>query len=91
MRPTNGFVPAERTIVTTGAYAFVRHPIYTGFFLSIVALELSSFTWRNFMLDMLWIALFIAKTFIEERFLASNPTYLEYMHRVRWRWLPGVA
>jgi protein-S-isoprenylcysteine O-methyltransferase Ste14 len=86
-----GFVPAERSIVTTGAYAFVRHPIYTGFFLSIVALELASFTWRNLLLDAAWVALFIVKTFVEERFLSENPRYVEYMQSVRWRWMPGVA
>src|SRR5262249_54558164 len=27
-----GFVPAQRVIITRGAYQFVRHPIYTGVF-----------------------------------------------------------
>jgi protein-S-isoprenylcysteine O-methyltransferase Ste14 len=86
-----GFVPAERSIVTTGAYAFVRHPIYTGFFLSIVALQLSGFSWFNFTLDLLWVSLFVVKSIIEERFLSTNPQYREYLRRVRWRWLPGIA
>ena len=86
-----GFVPAERTIITSGAYAIVRHPIYSGFFLSIVALELSNFTWRNLSLDLTWILLFVVKSIVEERYLASNPQYADYMKRVRWRWVPGIA
>ena len=86
-----GFVPAERTLVTTGAYAFARHPIYSGFFLSILALELSSFTWRNLVLDLFWVLLFVVKSLVEERFLSANPRYVEYMKQVRWRWFPGVA
>src|SRR5262249_26033602 len=32
-----GFVPAERELVTSYAYGIVRHPIYTGVFLSLTA------------------------------------------------------
>src|SRR5947209_7555620 len=35
-----GFVPAQRQIVTSGAYRYVRHPIYTGLFLAWIALAL---------------------------------------------------
>ena len=86
-----GFVPAERRIVTTGIYAYVRHPIYTGLFLSIIALDLASFSWRNLALDLVWVSLWIIKTFVEERFLRSSDEYAQYMKRVRWRWFPGIA
>jgi protein-S-isoprenylcysteine O-methyltransferase Ste14 len=33
-----GFVPAQRDIVTGGAYRYMRHPIYTGVFLGSFAL-----------------------------------------------------
>ena len=86
-----GFVPAERTIVTTGAYAYVRHPIYTGVFLGVLALELSDFSPRNLTIDVTWCLLWVAKTFIEEGFLRQNPEYARYMTEVRWRWIPGIA
>ncbi|HEY8258621.1 MAG TPA: hypothetical protein VIG08_13275, partial [Gemmatimonadales bacterium] len=35
-----GMVPAQRTLVMDGAYAYVRHPIYTGVFVSYLALLL---------------------------------------------------
>jgi protein-S-isoprenylcysteine O-methyltransferase Ste14 len=86
-----GFVPAERRIVTSGAYAYVRHPIYTGLFISIVALDLSSFSWRNVGLDLAWVGLWVAKTLAEEYFLKGSVEYAAYAKRVRWRWLPWVA
>ncbi len=86
-----GFVPAERTIVTSGAYGIVRHPVYTGLFVSLVGLHLSAASWRNLGLDAVAIGLFVAKTFAEERFLAQNPAYRAYMRSVRWRWFPGLA
>src|SRR5437870_242907 len=64
-----GVVPAERQIVTTGAYGYVRHPIYTGIFLSLIALQLSAFSWRNLLLDSISGGLWVVKTFVEERFL----------------------
>jgi protein-S-isoprenylcysteine O-methyltransferase Ste14 len=32
-----GYVPADRGIVTSGPYRFVRHPIYTGLFVTLFA------------------------------------------------------
>jgi len=86
-----GFVPAERAIVTTGAYALARHPIYSAIFLGVLALQLDDFSWLNLAIDRLWCSLWVAKIFIEERFLRQNPLYARYMRKVRWRWFPGIA
>jgi len=86
-----GIVPAERGIVTSGAYRYMRHPIYTGIFLSFIALDLSAFSWINLILDGISAGLWVVKTFVEERFLRQNPEYAEYMQKVRWRWFPGIA
>jgi protein-S-isoprenylcysteine O-methyltransferase Ste14 len=89
--PHIGFVPAERCIVTTGIYAYVRHPIYSGLFISIVAVDIASFSWRNIALDITWVSLWIIKTFAEEHFLRTSDEYAQYMMRVRWRWFPAIA
>ena len=86
-----GFVPAERRIVTTGAYGFVRHPIYTGIFIGILGDNLSNFTGRDLALDLVWVGLWVLKTFIEEGFLRQSPPYAHYMTQVRWRWFPHLA
>ncbi len=86
-----GFVPAERKIVTYGAYAYVRHPIYSALFITLFAVNLADFTWRNLFLDTICISLFMVKSVVEESFLKQNADYADYMRRVRWRWFPWIA
>src|SRR6266699_676368 len=38
-----GFVPAQRELVNSGAYAYMRHPVYTGGLLSAVAFLLRAY------------------------------------------------
>jgi protein-S-isoprenylcysteine O-methyltransferase Ste14 len=86
-----GLVPAQRTIVTRGAYRFVRHPIYTGIFISWLAFVLRVYTPGNLVLVLVGCGLFVIKSFIEEGFLREDPEYAAYLARVRWRWFPGLA
>lgn len=86
-----GSVPAQREIVTSWAYALVRHPIYAGVFISYAGIVLRGFTLLNALIMIIGMGLFVVKTFMEEDFLAEDPTYARYMKRVRYRWIPGVA
>lgn len=86
-----GFVPAQRIIVTGGAYRFVRHPIYTGIFISFLSWTLRVYSPRSVAVSLIWCSLFVVKSFIEERFLREDPEYADYLGRVRWRWFPGLA
>jgi protein-S-isoprenylcysteine O-methyltransferase Ste14 len=86
-----GFVPAQRELVTSGAYAVVRHPIYTAMFLSMAGVALRSYSPWNVLLLAIGAGLFVVKSFMEERFLSEDPAYARYMERVRSRWIPFVA
>ena len=86
-----GFVPAQRAIVTHGAYRYMRHPIYTGVFVSSFAVALRSYSPSNAFLLALGILWLVIKSFVEEYFLRADPEYAAYLRRVRWRWLPGVV
>jgi protein-S-isoprenylcysteine O-methyltransferase Ste14 len=86
-----GFVPAQRQIVSSGAYGFVRHPIYTGLFLSFIGFILRAYSISNLLAVAAVMASFMIKSVVEERFLAQDAQYAEYLRRVRWRWVPGVA
>ena len=86
-----GFVPAQRQIVSTGIYGFVRHPIYTGLFLALTGFVLRAYSISNLLAAGVVVALFAIKSVVEERFLAHDPEYVAYLQRVRWRWMPGVA
>ena len=85
-----GFVPAQREIVTTGAYRYLRHPIYAGIFMTTVSLALRAFSLRNAVLLATQIALLMIKSVVEERFLATDPQYAAYLEKVRNRWIPFV-
>lgn len=86
-----GFIPAQRRIVTRGAYRFVRHPIYTGTFVSLLAFVLRAFSLRNFAVAVALIALLMIRGVVEERFLREDAGYAAYLQEVRWRWIPGIV
>ena len=85
-----GFVPAQREIVTTGAYRFVRHPIYTGLILSYLAVLLRIYSPRNATLLAIAVFWMLVKSFVEESFLRADSQYAAYMTKVRARWVPFV-
>jgi protein-S-isoprenylcysteine O-methyltransferase Ste14 len=86
-----GLVPAQRGLVTHGAYRYMRHPIYTGVYFSYTALALQNFSLVNAGIFAVGAALFVIKSLVEEDFLRLDPEYAAYMRVVRWRWLPGIA
>jgi len=86
-----GFVPAQREIVDTGAYAYMHHPVYTGGLLTNIAFLLRAFSPVNALLLGLGAFWFIpVKSLVEENFLRADPQYAEYMRKVRARWIPFV-
>ncbi|HEY5048448.1 MAG TPA: methyltransferase [Rhizomicrobium sp.] len=85
-----GLVPAQRQLVSTGAYRYMRHPIYTGVYFAYLALVLQSFSLVNAAIFGIGAALFVIKSFVEENFLRSDPEYASYMRDVPWRWVPFV-
>ncbi|MBI1824831.1 MAG: hypothetical protein HY287_17240 [Planctomycetes bacterium] len=86
-----GFVPAQRTIVQSGAYRFVRHPIYSGLFLAWVVLTLHRFSPANVTLLIVICTLYVVKSLVEEGFLRNDPAYAQYLRQVKYRFVPGVV
>jgi protein-S-isoprenylcysteine O-methyltransferase Ste14 len=85
-----GLAPANRGVVSTGVYRFVRHPIYVGYLIAHVGFLIAHpLTWNLVILPAADIALLL-RARCEERTLAEDPAYLDYMQRVRWRLVPGV-
>jgi protein-S-isoprenylcysteine O-methyltransferase Ste14 len=84
-----GFVPAQRELVNSGAYAYMRHPVYTGGFLTSLAFLLRAYSPQNALLLGLGVFWFIpVKSLVEENFLRADPQYAEYMRKVHSRWIP---
>ena len=85
-----GFVPAQRNIVRSGAYSYVRHPIYTGLFLAWISLLLRLYSPVNLGLFIAICTLYVIKSIVEEGFLRHDPAYAVYMGQVRYRFIPGI-
>lgn len=78
-------------VISTGPYAHVRHPMYSGMILFFAGVPLLLGSWWGLAMVPLFIALFAVRIRIEERTLHEGlPGYSEYAARVRYRLLPGV-
>jgi protein-S-isoprenylcysteine O-methyltransferase Ste14 len=84
---------AERAqrVVSTGPYAHVRHPMYSGMILFFAGVPLLLGSWWGLLMVPVVLALFAVRIGIEERTLREGlPGYSDYVTRVRYRLLPGV-
>ena len=79
-------------VVSTGPYAFVRHPGYTAGILIIVASGPALGSWLAAALLVTFSLPFLLyRTMTEDRILQADLVgYLDYTTRVRWRLLPGI-
>lgn len=78
-------------VVSTGPYAHVRHPMYSGMILFFASVPLILGSWWGLAIAPLFLALLAARIRIEERTLiAGLPGYADYAARVHYRLLPGL-
>ena len=85
-----GLSPANRGVVSTGMYRYMRHPIYLGYLITHVGFVAANpGDWNLIVLALADFALMF-RAVREEQTLAQDPAYRSYMERVRWRVIPGV-
>jgi protein-S-isoprenylcysteine O-methyltransferase Ste14 len=85
-----GLAPANRGVVSSGMYRFMRHPIYLGYLITHVAFVAANpGVWNLCVLATVDVALMF-RAVCEEQTLAGDGAYRAYMQRVRWRVVPGV-
>jgi len=78
-------------VVSSGPYAFVRHPGYTGGVLAAIGIPLALGSAWALIPGALSAAGITVRTALEDRTLQEELAgYREYAARVRWRLLPGV-
>ena len=79
-------------VVTTGPYAFVRHPGYAAAILIIVASGPALGSWLAAALVVIFSLPFLLhRAITEDRILAADLVgYSDYAARVRWRLVPGI-
>jgi len=86
VRPEEG-----HRVVTTGPYAVVRHPMYAGYLVALLATPAALGSLPALVPAALLAAGIVVRTVLEDRALhAELPGYPEYAARVRWRLLPHV-
>jgi protein-S-isoprenylcysteine O-methyltransferase Ste14 len=72
------------SLVTTGPYRLVRHPIYSGGLVAAVGWALAVQGWLTLAYVIVLFVFLDVKSRREERWLAEKfPTYAAYQHRVR--------
>jgi protein-S-isoprenylcysteine O-methyltransferase Ste14 len=78
-------------VISSGPYAFVRHPMYSSTVLFFVGAPLLLGSWWGVVMSPLFAVLFGVRIAIEERaLLAGLPGYADYTTQVRYRLVPGL-
>ncbi len=84
-------VEAGQQVVSTGPYRVVRHPMYAGAWLMLLATPIALGSWWGIPVGILLCASLVVRLLDEERFLsASLPGYDAYRQNVRKRLIPGI-
>jgi protein-S-isoprenylcysteine O-methyltransferase Ste14 len=84
-------VEEGQPVVSTGPYASVRHPMYSGVLLLVAAIPVSLGSWWGVLLVVPFSPVLVWRILDEENFLRKNLSgYAEYMHRVRYRLVPHI-
>ena len=84
-------VEEGQSVVSTGPYGFVRHPMYLGALLLIVTMPFALGSWLSVLLVVPFFPVLIWRILDEEDFLRMNlPGYAAYLQNVRYRLVPGV-
>ncbi|MDO4477968.1 MAG: isoprenylcysteine carboxylmethyltransferase family protein [Lachnospiraceae bacterium] len=81
----------DQEVITTGPYALVRHPMYLGAVLVIVATPVALGSWWGLLLSAPLVGVIIFRIRDEEMMLLSGlPGYEAYCRRTRYRLIPFI-
>ena len=81
----------QQTVVDTGVYSVIRHPIYAGGVLFIICFPLWLGSYAGALVALLPITALIVRIFIEEGLLRLKLAgYDDYAKRVRYRLIPFI-
>src|SRR4051794_24488049 len=81
----------HQRVISTGPYAWVRHPMYAAALLMLSGIPLALGSGWSLLLMLVLLPALIWRLKHEEKFLARNlPGYREYNHSVRYRLIPSI-
>jgi protein-S-isoprenylcysteine O-methyltransferase Ste14 len=80
-----------QTVVSTGPYHIVRHPMYTAILVFAVGTSLLLGSWYGVLSGLVLMILLAKRAMLEERTLrAELPGYAAYMVQVKYRLIPHI-
>jgi protein-S-isoprenylcysteine O-methyltransferase Ste14 len=85
-----GVLIAFRRIQTRGIYSAIRHPMYLSDILFRVGFIMTHLNWLTSTLFVVSSACYVYRAILEEKFLAQQPEYRDYMNKVKYRFVPFV-
>jgi protein-S-isoprenylcysteine O-methyltransferase Ste14 len=81
----------KQTVITTGPYHYVRHPMYAGGLLLFLGTPLLLGSWYGLLLVLVMMPGIAVRAVLEERVLFKElPGYAAYMAQVKYRLLPYI-
>jgi protein-S-isoprenylcysteine O-methyltransferase Ste14 len=84
-------VVADQAVISSGPYGLVRHPMYAGALLMLLATPVALGSWWALLMFIPLCAVIVWRLSEEERFLSANLRgYADYRTRVRQRLIPGI-
>jgi protein-S-isoprenylcysteine O-methyltransferase Ste14 len=81
----------DQKVVSTGPYAYVRHPMYAGALPLLVGTPIALGSWWGLFALVFFMPALLWRLLDEEQFLHKNlPGYTEYAQKVRYRLVPFI-
>jgi len=79
------------SVVSTGPYHYVRHPMYAGFLLFMTGTPLLLGSWYGVVLGLAFMLVLARRAILEERTLRNELRgYADYMAQVKYRLIPFI-
>jgi protein-S-isoprenylcysteine O-methyltransferase Ste14 len=80
-----------QTVISTGPYHYVRHPMYTGGLFLFLGTPLLLGSWYGLLFALVMIPAGAVRAVLEERTLRKElPGYEAYMAQVKYRLIPHI-
>lgn len=80
-----------QTVISTGPYHLVRHPLYAGGLFMFLGTPLLLGSWYGLLLVVLFLPALLVRTVLEERTLRQELSgYEDYMKQVKYRLVPYI-
>ena len=80
-----------QTVISTGPYHYVRHPMYSAFIPFVLGTSLLLGSWYGILLGSILVCIFVIRALLEERMLQKElKGYDIYMVQVKYRLIPYI-